>query len=109
MLSGPAYARALADAAARAGRGAADRVHRHRTCGPAVTALSAVLTSAAGIEEVRPGAVLLATGCRERPRAARLVPGDRPPGVLTTGELQQRVYLGGSGWRAARSSSGRST
>src|SRR5215469_3118217 len=36
-----------------------------------------------------------ATGCRERPRAARLVPGDRPSGVMTTGELQQRVYLGG--------------
>ena len=35
------------------------------------------------------------SGCRERPRAARLVPGDRPAGVMTTGELQQRVYLGG--------------
>jgi thioredoxin reductase len=57
--------------------------------------LSAVLTSAAGIEEVHAPAVLLATGCRERPRAARLVPGDRPSGVLTTGELQQRVYLAG--------------
>lgn len=32
---------------------------------------------------------------RERPRSARLIPGDRPPGVMTTGELQQRVYLGG--------------
>ena len=40
-------------------------------------------------------AVLLATGCRERPRTARLVPGDRPPGVMTTGELQRRVYLAG--------------
>ena len=40
-------------------------------------------------------AVLLATGCRERPRPARLVPGSRPAGVLTTGELQQRVYLHG--------------
>ena len=39
--------------------------------------------------------MLLATGCRERPRTARLVPGDRPAGVMTTGELQQRVYLGG--------------
>jgi thioredoxin reductase len=54
--------------------------------------LTAVLTSPAGIEETRPSAVLLATGCRERPRSARLVPGDRPAGVLTTGELQQRVY-----------------
>ena len=39
--------------------------------------------------------MLLATGCRERPRTARLVPGSRPAGVLTTGELQQRVYLHG--------------
>jgi thioredoxin reductase len=52
------------------------------------------LTSAGGIETVRAAAVLLATGCQERPRAARLVPGDRPAGVMTTGELQQRVYLG---------------
>ena len=33
VLSGPAYARALADAAARGGRGGADRVHRDRAAG----------------------------------------------------------------------------
>src|SRR5437763_14824421 len=53
------------------------------------------MTSPAGRQTVRAAAVLLATGCRERPRTARLVPGDRPAGVMTTGELQQRVYLGG--------------
>ncbi|MGH2712488.1 MAG: NAD(P)/FAD-dependent oxidoreductase, partial [Thermoleophilaceae bacterium] len=37
----------------------------------------------------------LATGCRERPRSARLVPGSRPAGVMTTGMLQQLVYLRG--------------
>ncbi|HSS89563.1 MAG TPA: FAD-dependent oxidoreductase [Streptosporangiaceae bacterium] len=57
--------------------------------------ISVTLTSADGIETVTASAVLLATGCRERPRAARLVPGGRPPGVMTTGELQQRVYLHG--------------
>jgi thioredoxin reductase len=57
--------------------------------------ISVTLTSADGIETVTASVVLLATGCRERPRAARLVPGDRPPGVMTTGELQQRVYLHG--------------
>ena len=56
---------------------------------------SVTLTSASGVETVTAAAVLLATGCRERPRAARLVPGGRPPGVMTTGELQQRVYLHG--------------
>jgi hypothetical protein len=39
--------------------------------------------------------VVLATGCRERPRAARLVPGDRPAGVLTTGALQQAADVHG--------------
>ena len=29
---------------------------------------------------------------RERPRAARLVPGHRPQGVFTTGSLQRFVY-----------------
>jgi thioredoxin reductase len=53
------------------------------------------MTSPGGLETVAAAAVLLATGCRERPRTARLVPGDRPAGVMTTGELQQRVYLGG--------------
>jgi thioredoxin reductase len=57
--------------------------------------LRAVLTSPAGIDRVTASAVLLATGCRERPRPARMVPGDRPAGVMTTGELQQRVYLAG--------------
>jgi thioredoxin reductase len=55
----------------------------------------AELTSARGRERVLARAVLIATGCRERPRSARLIPGDRPTGVMTTGELQQRVYLNG--------------
>lgn len=36
--------------------------------------------------------VLLATGVRERPRAARLIPGQRPQGVFTTGSLQRFVF-----------------
>ena len=59
------------------------------------TRTTATITSPRGVETVQASAVLLATACRERPRAARLVPGDRPHGVMTTGELQQRVYLGG--------------
>ena len=39
--------------------------------------------------------VLLALGTRESPRAARLVSGSRPWGVVTTGTLQQMVYLAG--------------
>ena len=92
IMTGPAYARALTQAAL--GAGAEVRP------GCTVTDLdcekmSAALTSARGVETVYPSAVLLATGCRERPRAARLIPGDRPAGIMTTGELQQRVYLAG--------------
>lgn len=48
-----------------------------------------------GLREIRPKAVLVATGVRERPRAARLVPGTRPErGVLTTGALQQMETRG---------------
>lgn len=90
ILTGPAYARHYAEAALAAGV--------DLRCGTTVakltTDLQATLTSPAGIEHLRARAVLIATGCRERPRAARLIPGDRPPGVMTTGEMQQRVLLG---------------
>ena len=36
---------------------------------------------------------MLATGARERPRTARLIPGDRVAGVYTTGQLQNVVHL----------------
>ena len=91
VMTGPGYARRYARAAARAGAQVRTQATVTGWSGPR----SATLTSAEGIETVTAAAVLLATGCRERPRAARLVPGDRPPGVMTTGELQQRVYLHG--------------
>ena len=43
-----------------------------------------------GVIEAR--SVLLATGVRERPRSARMIPGHRPQGVFTTGSLQRFVY-----------------
>ncbi len=95
VMTGPAYARSLVSAALSAGADVrAGTTVTGWTPGPdgshAVT-----MTSPAGRQTVQASAVLLATGCRERPRTARLVPGDRPAGVMTTGELQQRVYLGG--------------
>ena len=53
------------------------------------------LTGPAGRTEVEAQAIVLATGCRERPRSARLVPGSRPAGVMTTSTLQQLVHLQG--------------
>ena len=45
-----------------------------------------------GPETVTARAVVLATGAYERPRAARLVPGTRPAGIHTGGELLQAVH-----------------
>ena len=51
------------------------------------------ITSPRGVRTVEADAVILATGARERPRPARLIPGDRPDGVYTTGQLQNLVHL----------------
>ena len=88
-LSGPAYARRYADLAEKAG--VELRTETMVTGWSQDRPLE--LTGPRGRETIEPDAVILATGCRERPRSARLVPGSRPEGVLTTGTLQQLVYL----------------
>src|SRR5439155_1084935 len=67
---------------------------RRRSCGAARRG-GPELTSPEGRDALRAAAIVLATGCRERPRSARLVPGSRPEGVMTTGTLQQLVELQG--------------
>ncbi|HEX6653317.1 MAG TPA: FAD-dependent oxidoreductase [Thermoleophilaceae bacterium] len=89
--SGPAYARRYAQLAAEAG--AEIRTETMVTGWSPGGPLE--LTGPGGRETLEPDAVVLATGCRERPRSARLVPGSRPEGVMTTGTLQQLVYLKG--------------
>ena len=49
-----------------------------------------------GLGELTARHVLIATGTRETPRAARLVGGSRPQGVMNTGALQQHIYLHGN-------------
>jgi thioredoxin reductase len=90
-LSGPAYARRYAELASEAGveMRTETMVTGWSPGGPLE------LTGPRGPETLEPDAVILATGCRERPRSARLVPGSRPEGVMTTGTLQQLVYLHG--------------
>ena len=91
LMSGPRYAARIAALAAAAG--AEVRTETQVTGWSDDGALE--LTSPAGRSLLDAGAVVLATGCRERPRSARLVPGSRPQGVMTTGMLQQLVYLRG--------------
>jgi len=88
-MSGPAYARYLLRRAQAAGA----RILLATTVAELADDGSVVLVGPDGIRSVRPRVVVLATGARERPRAARLVPGDRPAGVFTTGQLQQWVAL----------------
>jgi thioredoxin reductase len=84
-LSGPRYARRYVEAAQQAGVDV--RAETMVTGWSSEGSLE--LTTPDGRERLTPEAVVLATGCRERPRAARLVSGSRPEGVLTTGLLQQ--------------------
>lgn len=87
-MSGPAYA------ARWRNRIASDRLATSTT----VTALGAngevKISTLQGEQTLTPRKILLATGIRERSRAARLVSGDRPARVLTTGALQRLVAEG---------------
>jgi thioredoxin reductase len=76
VMSGPRYARALTEHAARVG---------------VELRIGAPVFS---LDDLDADAVILATGVRERPRSARLVPGDRPAGIFTTGSLQQHAMAG---------------
>jgi thioredoxin reductase len=90
-MSGPRYAARLAEVADRAG---AELETEAQVTGWADDGALEV-TEPRGRLLMDARAVVLATGCRERPRSARLVPGSRPQGVMTTGMLQQLVYLRG--------------
>lgn len=48
-----------------------------------------------GVQEFQADAVVLAMGCRERPRGALNIPGYRPAGIYTAGTAQQLVNLEG--------------
>jgi thioredoxin reductase len=93
LLDGPAYARRWRESAERAG---VDLRTATTVTEWEPSDLALTTTSPAGIRTSRARAVVLATGCRERPRSARLVPGTRPLGILTTGSLQQLTALHGA-------------
>ncbi|SEH73460.1 Thioredoxin reductase [Mycolicibacterium rutilum] len=89
FITGPAYARRLTEAAQAAG--AVLETEAMVTGWAGERRLQ--VTSPRGVRTVTADAVVLATGARERPRPARLVPGDRPDGVYTTGQLQNLVHI----------------
>ena len=89
FISGPAYARKLVRQAEAAGVD----IRTNATVTGWAGERSLEVTTPQGLLRVNAGAVILATGARERPRTARLIPGDRPSGVFTTGQLQNLVHL----------------
>jgi len=52
-------------------------------------------SKALGLIEILPRALVLAMGCRERPRGALAIPGSRPAGVYTAGTAQRLVNMEG--------------
>jgi thioredoxin reductase len=107
---GPAGLGAAGGIAARLGGGQVLVLEREPVAGGAVSGGALIRTEATvtgwagphSLEATTPRgwlrvdarAVVLATGARERPRAARLIPGDRPAGVFTTGQLRRLVRSG---------------
>lgn len=90
VITGPAYARRLAGQAAESG---SELLTSAMVTGWDARRLE--VTTPKGLFRIDADAIVLATGARERPRAARRIPGDRPAGVYTTGELQNQVHLFG--------------
>jgi len=89
FISGPAYARRLTGTAKDAGATLETEAQVTGWAG----ARRLVVTSPRGRRIIEADAVILATGARERPRPARRIPGDRPDGVYTTGQLQNLVHI----------------
>lgn len=48
-----------------------------------------------GIYQIKADAIILAMGCRERPRGALNIPGDRPSGIYSAGMAQKLVNMKG--------------
>lgn len=89
FMSGPRYARTLVKEAREAGVDI--RTSTQVTSWEDERTLLA--TSPQGRILIAPDVFLFATGARERPRPARMIPGDRCHGVMTTGQLQNSVHL----------------
>ncbi|MGQ0601424.1 MAG: NAD(P)/FAD-dependent oxidoreductase [Anaerolineales bacterium] len=87
VYSGPGYARRYVQTAERAGIELRTTTTITGWQGPTTV----TFTSPRGLGQIEARAIVLATGCRERPRSARLVPGRRPQGIFTTGSLQRFV------------------
>ncbi len=91
VYSGPAYARRLEAEAER--HGVTVRAGHSVVCLHDEARLTVAHNGV--VSQLEAGRIIMATGARESSRAARLLSGDRPVGVLSTGALQAYVALHG--------------
>lgn len=89
QLTGPEYAvRAIYEA---------DQAGAEILCGHQVVRIgedkTVIAVSREGLRRFRAGAIVLATGCRERTRGAISIPGTRPAGIFTAGVVQNFVNV----------------
>jgi len=89
LMSGPAYAGRLTREAEQQGA----RIWLNTTVTEIGPGGKLLLSTVDGVLELQAARVVICTGNRETPRAARLVSGTRPMGIVTTGALQSMVYL----------------
>lgn len=69
-------------------------------CGATVIAVNrdhsvTCVSAEGGLEKIEAGAVVLAMGCRERPRGALNIPGTRPAGIYSAGTAQRLMNIEG--------------
>lgn len=69
-------------------------------CGSIVTDVTrdkivTVMSRDRGVEKICAKAIILAMGCRERPRGALNIPGERPAGIFSAGTAQKYVNMMG--------------
>ena len=95
-LTGPEYAQRFVDKAASLGIPI--------VCGTMVLDISpqpdggakvTAMSPRGGLKVYKTRSVVLAMGCRERPRGALMTPGTRPAGVYTAGTVQRLVNMDG--------------
>lgn len=91
-LTGPEYARRYMDRAEALGI-----EYRLNTMVVDITPDKCItaMSREEGLFELQAGAVILAMGCRERPRGALNIPGYRPAGIFSAGTAQRLVNMEG--------------
>ena len=89
ILAGPDYSRKLVQLARRANV----EIRTSTTVVEAREGGVLKTSSNRGEEAIWPRRVVYSTGCRESSRAARLISGSRPLGIMNTGALQSMIYL----------------